>query len=144
MLTPWSPPGWMKTSGSMLGSNPDTKQPSSLRPKPIAAFANYLVKTVQGYQAAGVPIYALSVQNEPLYAPPTYSGMQMLATEQAAFFDDGLGPALAAANLKTKLMVYDHNWDRPDYPETVLNDPKAAVRSPPEPPGTTTPATRPS
>jgi glucosylceramidase len=127
MLTPWSPPGWMKTSGSMLGSNPDTKQPSSLRPEAYAAFANYLVKTIQGYQAAGVPIYALSVQNEPLYAPPTYSGMQMLASEQAAFFGEALGPALAAAHLKTKVMAYDHNWDRPDYPETVLKDPKAGT-----------------
>ena len=115
----------MKTSGSMLGSNPETKQPSSLRPEAYAAFASYLVKTVEGYQAAGVPVFALSVENEPLYAPPTYSGMQMLATEQAAFLADDLGPALAAAHLSPKVMVYDHNWDRPDYPETVLNDPKA-------------------
>jgi glucosylceramidase len=85
MLTPWSPPGWMKTSGSMLGFNPDGKQPSSLRPEAYRPLPIYLVKTIQGYQAAGVPVYALSVQNEPLYAPPTYSGMQMLATEQAAF-----------------------------------------------------------
>ncbi len=127
MLTPWSPPGWMKTSGSMLGSNPGTKQPSSLRPEAYTAFANYLVKTIEGYQAAGVPIYALSVQNEPLFAPPTYSGMQMLADEQAKFFGEALGPALAAANLKTKVMAYDHNWDRPDYPETVLKDPKAGA-----------------
>ena len=127
MLTPWSPPGWMKTSGSMLGSNADGKQPSSLRPEFYAAFASYLVKTVEGYQAAGVPIYALSVENEPLYAPPTYSGMQMLATEQAAFFANNLGPALAAAHLNPKVMAYDHNWDRPDYPETVLKDPKAAA-----------------
>jgi glucosylceramidase len=115
----------MKTSGSMLGSNPDTKQASSLRPDAHAAFASYLVKTVEGYQAAGVPVYALSVENEPLYAPPTYSGMQMLATEQAAFLANDLGPALAAAHLSTKVMAYDHNWDRPDYPETVLKDPKA-------------------
>jgi glucosylceramidase len=127
MLTPWSPPGWMKSSGSMLGSNPDTKQPSSLRPEAYKAFANYLVKTIQGYQAAGVPIYALTVQNEPLYAPPTYSGLQMLAAEQAAFFGDALGPALAAAELRLKVMAYDHNWDRPDYPETVLKDPKAGA-----------------
>jgi glucosylceramidase len=125
ILTPWSPPGWMKTSGSMLGSNPDTKQPSSLRPEAYTAFANYLVKTIQGYQAAGVRIYGLTVENEALYTPPTYSGMQMLATEQAVFFADSLGPALAAANLNPKVMAYDHNWDRPDYPETVLKDPKA-------------------
>ena len=127
MLTPWSAPGWMKTSGSMLGSNPETKEKSSLWPEDYAVFANYLVKTVQGYQAAGVPIWALSMQNEPLYAPPTYSGMQVLAAEQAIFFGDALGPALNAAGLKVKVMAYDHNWDRPDYPETVLQDAKAGA-----------------
>jgi glucosylceramidase len=135
MLTPWSPPGWMKKSGSMLGaspawkqgSGPETKAPTSLRPEFYTAFANYLVKSVQGYQAAGVPIYALSVQNEPLYAPPTYSGMQMRAEEQAGFFGDDLGPAMAAAGLKTKVMAYDHNWDQPEYPETVMKNPEAAA-----------------
>ena len=127
MLTPWSPPGWMKSSGSTLGSNPETKQPSSLLPAYYPAFANYLVKTVQGYEAAGVPIYALSVENEPLFAPPTYSGMQMLALEQAAFFGDALAPALFTAHLTPKVMAYDHNWDRPDYPEAVLKDPKAGA-----------------
>jgi glucosylceramidase len=125
MLTPWSPPGWMKTSGSMLGSSADGKQPSSLRPEFYPALANYLVKTVQGYQAAGVPVYALSVVNEPLWPAPDYSAMSMPATDQAAFLGNALGPALAAAHLNTKVMVYDHNWDRPDYPETVLKDPKA-------------------
>ena len=127
MLTPWSPPGWMKSTGSMLGSAGDEKHPSSLRPEFYPVFASYLVKTIQGYQAAGVPIWALSVQNEPLYAPPTYSGMRMLAEEQARFFGEALAPALAAAGLKTKVMAYDHNWDRPDYPETVLKDPKAGA-----------------
>lgn len=125
MLTPWSPPGWMKTSGSMLGSNPETKEPSRLRPEFYPAFAKYLVKTVEGYQAAGVPVYALSVQNEPLYAPSTYSGMRMMPEEQAAFFDDALGPAMNAAGLKTKVLAYDHNWDQPEYPETVMKDLKA-------------------
>ena len=134
MLSPWSAPGWMKTSGSMLGAVSDPgagadgkPQPSSLKPEFYPAFASYLVKTVQGYQAAGVPIWGLSVQNEPLFTPPTYSGMQMLATEQAAFFGNALGPALASAGLRTKVLVYDHNWDRPDYPETVLKDPKAGA-----------------
>jgi len=127
MLTPWSPPGWMKSSGSMLGASPEEKDKSSLRPEFYPAFANYLVKTIQGYQAAGIPIWALSVQNEPLFTPPTYSGMQMLATEQAKFFGDALAPVLAAAHLTPKVMAYDHNWDRPDYPETVLNDPKAGA-----------------
>ena len=127
MLTHWSTPGWMKTSGSMLGASADEKVKSSLKPEFYPALAGYLVKTIEGYQEAGVPVWALSVQNEPLYAPPTYSGMQMLATEQAAFFGDALGPALAAAHLSPKVMAYDHNWDRPDYPETVLKDPKAGA-----------------
>jgi glucosylceramidase len=127
MLTPWSPPGWMKSSGSMLGSSVDGKEKSSLKPEFYPAFASYLVKTVQGYEAAGVPVWALSVQNEPLFAPPTYSGMQMLASEQAAFFGEALGPALAVAHLSPKVMAYDHNWDRADYPETVLKDPKAGA-----------------
>ena len=127
ILTPWSPPGWMKTSGSMIGSSPDGKTPSSLRPEAFDAFANYLVKTIQGYQAAGVPVYGLTVQNEPLYTPPTYSGMQMLAAEQAAFFADHFGPALAAAHLAPKVMAYDHNWDKPEFPETLLNNPRAGA-----------------
>jgi glucosylceramidase len=127
MLSPWSPPGWMKTTGSMLGSKAETKEASALRPEYYAAFADYLVKTIEGYQAAGVPIWALSVQNEPLFAPPTYSGMQMLAAEQAKFFGEALAPALAAAQLSPRVMAYDHNWNRPDYPETVLKDSKAAA-----------------
>jgi glucosylceramidase len=127
MLTPWSPPGWMKTSGSMLGSNPDTKEKSSLWPEDYPAYADYLVKTIQGYESAGVPIWALSVENEPLFAPPTYSGLLMTAEEQAVFFGTALGPALAKAGLKPKVMAYDHNWDRPDYPETVLRDEKAGA-----------------
>ena len=127
MITPWSPPGWMKTSGSMLGSNPETKEPSHLRPEFYNALAQYFVKTIDGYQAFGVPVWAMSVQNEPLFAPPTYSGMKMEAAEQADFLGNALAPALAAAHLSPKVMVYDHNWDRPDYPETVLNDTKAGA-----------------
>jgi glucosylceramidase len=117
----------MKTTGSMLGTKEETKEVSALRPDYYTAFAKYLVKTIEGYQAAGVPIWALTVQNEPLFAPPSYSGMQMLATEQAKFFGEALGPALAAAHLSPKVMAYDHNWNRPDYPETVLKDAKAGA-----------------
>lgn len=125
MLTPWSPPGWMKSSGSMLGIDPQTKQPSTLLPGFYKAYADYLVKTIEGYQAAGVPIYAFSVQNEPLYAAPTYAGMYMPAEQQVAFIDTALAPAMAAAHLKTRLLVYDHNWDHPEYPATILKDRKA-------------------
>ncbi len=127
MITPFSPPGWMKSSGSVLGSMGDTKPPSNLKTEFYPAFAGYLVKTIEGYQAAGIPVWALSVQNEPLAAPSTYNGMLMLADEQAKFIGENLGPALAVAHLHTKIMAYDHNWDRPDYPETVLKDAKASM-----------------
>ncbi|MGH9607664.1 MAG: glycoside hydrolase family 30 protein [Terracidiphilus sp.] len=125
MLSPWSPPGWMKSSGSMLGLDPATKQASTLRQEFYQAYANYLVKTIEGYQAAGVPVYALSMQNEPLYAPPDYPGMRMPAEQEAQFLATALGPALEAAHLTAKVLVYDHNWSHPEYPETVLSDPKA-------------------
>ena len=129
MLTPWSPPEWMKTNGSMLGLGPGvdagSKQPATLRPEYYRAYANYLVKTIEDYQAAGVPVYAISVQNEPLYAAPTYSGMYMPAAQQAAFLSGALAPAMAAAHLNTKVLVYDHNWDHPEYPATVLKNANA-------------------
>jgi glucosylceramidase len=127
MLTPWSAPGWMKTTGSMLGLNPETKEAAALNPDYYQAFAAYIVKTVEGYEKAGVPVWALSAQNEPLFATPNYSGMQMLAGEQAKFFGEALGPALAAAKLNVKVMAYDHNWDHPEYPETVLKDARAGA-----------------
>jgi glucosylceramidase len=125
MLTPWSPPGWMKDSGSMLGVNPATQKPSMLRPEAATAYALYLVKTIKAYQADGVPVYALSVQNEPLYAPANYSGMLMPAEAQADFLANALAPMMANAEVQTNVLIYDHNWDRPDYPETVLKNDKA-------------------
>ena len=66
MATPWSPPGWMKTSGSLIGG--------SLLASAYAPFANYFVKYIQAYQAAGIPIDYVSLQNEPLYVPGDYPG----------------------------------------------------------------------
>ncbi|HMH45730.1 MAG TPA: discoidin domain-containing protein [Pyrinomonadaceae bacterium] len=116
--TPWSPPGWMKTSGSMIGGN--------LKPEAYGPLATYFVKYIQAYQAQGVPVNYVTVQNEPLTIPLDYPGMGMAATEQTSFIKNYLGPALAASNLKTKILAYDHNWAVASYPETVLSDPAAA------------------
>ena len=112
MASPWSPPGWMKDSGAMIGG--------SLLPGLYDAFATYVVKYIQAYEAAGIPIHYISLQNEPLYVPPDYPGMSMDASTQTAVLHDHVLPALAASGLNTRVVVYDHNWDRPDYPETVL------------------------
>ena len=123
MANPWSPPGWMKDSGSMIGG--------SLSPGMYAAFAQYYVKYLQAYQADGVPVHYISLQNEPLYLPPDYPGMSMNAATQTIVLRDFLLPALAANHLtNTTVLVYDHNWDRPDYPTTVFSD--ATIRASPQ------------
>jgi glucosylceramidase len=119
IASPWSPPGWMKTSQSMIFG--------ALSPEAYPAFANYFVKFIKAYEAEGIPIYAITMQNEPLNIPGNYPGMGMTAVEQTAFLRDHLGPALKAAGLKTKVFVFDHNWDLIEYPNTVLSDAKAAA-----------------
>ena len=76
--------------------------------------------------ANGIYIDAITIQNEPLNANNNPS-MIMEAPEQANFIKNNLGPDFKAAKIKTKIILYDHNADRPDYPLTILNDPKAAV-----------------
>ena len=114
MANPWSPPGWMKTSGSMITGN------LLMTPANETAFANYFIKYIQAYQAAGVPIDYISLQNEPLYIPTNYPGMGMSDTDQLAVLQGYVLPALTANNISTKVLVYDHNWDTPSYPEYVL------------------------
>jgi glucosylceramidase len=118
IATPWSAPGWMKTSGELIGGR--------LKPEAYGAFAKYFVKFVQAYEAAGIPVYAITMQNEPLYIPNDYPGMGMNGHEQAVFLRDHLGPAFRAAHLKTKIMVFDHNWNLIEFPITLLSDAKAA------------------
>lgn len=119
IASPWSPPGWMKTSQSMIQG--------ALLPSAYKSLAEYFVKFVQAYKAAGVPIYAVTMQNEPLHVPGNYPGMNMTAGEQAAFLRDALGPALREAKLATKVLIFDHNWDLIHFPIEVLSDPKAAA-----------------
>ena len=118
MATPWSSPGWMKTSDALIGG--------TLKESAYPALAQYFVKFIQAYEAAGVPIYGLTMQNEALFTPADYPGMLFPAEAQGKFLRDNLGPALGASNLHTKVMVYDHNWDHPEYPTTILHDPEAA------------------
>jgi len=127
MANPWSPPGWMKTSGSMVGG--------ALQSTMYTPFAGYFVKYLQAYSAAGINLDYISLQNEPLYVPPDYPGMCMPAspggscgavaspTDQTTALRDYILPALSVAGLSTQVLVYDHNWDTPTYPQAVLTDP---------------------
>lgn len=116
IASPWSPPVWMKDNASSIGG--------SLKPEYYASYATYFVKYIQAMKAAGITIYAITPQNEPLYAGNNPS-MYMDAEHERDFIKNNLGPAFAAAGITTKIIVYDHNLDRPDYPLTILNDPDA-------------------
>ncbi len=115
--SPWSPPTWMKTNGQSKGG--------SLKPDCYEPYARYFVKYIQGMRAQGIRIDAITIQNEPLH-PGNNPSLLMLPDEQATFIKKNLGPAFKAAGITTKILLYDHNADRPDYPITILNDPEVA------------------
>lgn len=113
MAVPWSAPVWMKDNGSFVGGN--------LLPQYYGVYAQYFVKYIQQMKAAGITIDAIVPQNEPLH-PGNNPSMLMQASDQAAFIKNNLGPALRTAGITVKVVIYDHNCDKPEYPISVLND----------------------
>lgn len=116
LATPWSPPTWMKNNNSFIGG--------SLKPEYYGVYAAYFVKYIQKMKDEGISISAITPQNEPLH-PGNNPSMFMSAEQQASFIKEYLGPAFVTANLSTKIIIYDHNCDRPDYPMSILKDPIA-------------------
>ena len=119
LATPWSPPAWMKSNDSLVQG--------TLRPENYDAMAGYFVKFVKAYEQAGVPIFGVTIQNEPLNIEANYPSLLMSSSEQAGFLGSALGPAFRAASLRTKIFIFDHNWDLTRYPVEVLSDAKAAA-----------------
>lgn len=117
MASPWSPPAWMKQAYKLNGSY--------LNPAHYPAFAQYFVRFIQAYQAEGVPIYAVTLQNEPHYTDKTYPTMRMYSSEQAEIIKNHLGPAFVNAGVSAKILAWDHNWSVPNYPLEVLGDASA-------------------
>jgi len=115
--SPWSPPTWMKTNNNSVGG--------SLKPEFYPSYARYFVKYIKAMAAEGIPIDAITIQNEPLYGGNNPS-MVMQANEQADFVKNNLGPTFEQAGINTKIIIYDHNADRIDYPLEVLSDTEAA------------------
>ena len=116
MGSPWSPPVWMKDNQLAKGG--------SLKPEYYATYAAYFVKYIQAMHNEGITIDAITLQNEP-ENPKNTPSLLMTAEEQAVFVKEHLGPAFKANNLQTKIVVFDHNCDHPEYPISVLNDPEA-------------------
>ena len=116
MGSPWSAPAWMKDNESSVGGK--------LLPAYYSVYADYFVKYIQAMSAKGFTIDAITIQNEPEHGGNNPS-MLMTAAEQADFIKNHLGPKFAAANINTRIIIWDHNCDHPEYPITVLNDPAA-------------------
>ena len=114
MASPWSAPAWMKTTGSMIKG--------TLKPEAYGPFALYFRKFIEAYAAEGVPIFAITVQNEPHFEPGDYPGMRLEPPQRAAFLKNHLGPLFARSRIRTLILDWDHNWDEYDSPLAVLAD----------------------
>lgn len=116
--SPWSAPGWMKTTDSLVKG--------TVKPEYYAAFAQYLARYVTAVSAQGIPVFAVTIQNEPHFEPENYPGMHMNPSERADFVAGHLGPLFAKKRIGTRILDWDHNWDQPESPLAVLSRPDAA------------------
>ena len=115
--SPWSAPAWMKTNGAVKGGE--------LKPEFYEAYAQYLVKYVEGMKAEGINLTAITVENEPLN-PKNTPSMVVFAQEEDELIAKHLGPAFEKAGIKTEIQVYDHNPDVISYPLSILADAAAS------------------
>lgn len=115
--SPWSAPAWMKSNKSPVGG--------SLLPEYYDVYAQYFVRYINEMRDEGITIDAITIQNEP-ENPYNTPSMAMTATEQRDFIKNSLGPAFQQAGLSTKIIVFDHNCDHPQYPITILSDTDAS------------------
>lgn len=113
LATPWSAPSWMKTNQDPKGG--------SLKPEYYQVYANYLARYIGEMRKHGIRIDAVTPQNEPLN-PKNTPSMVVTAEEEDAFIKQALGPVFRSKHIAAKIILYDHNCDRPDYPMTILAD----------------------
>ncbi|MEM9082342.1 MAG: glycoside hydrolase [Planctomycetota bacterium] len=112
MASPWSPPAWMKTSGSLIGlSDLDLalQRTNRLKPEHFGTYADYFVRFIEAYAAEGITIGAITLQNEPQFDNASYPCMRMTSGDQIALVEE-LVPRFADANIETEIVVHDHNW----------------------------------
>lgn len=114
IATPWSPPTWMKDNASSKGGQ--------LKPQYYSVYAAYLAKYILSMQKEGILIFAMTPQNEPLN-PDNNPSLYFPANQQNEFIKDHLGPLFEKKQLQTKILLFDHNCDHPEYAIEILNDP---------------------
>jgi glucosylceramidase len=113
LANPWSPPAWMKANDSLDNTNDS----GTLLTSAYGPLANYFVKVIQAYESNGVPIDAITPQNEPRTSGSgtSYPGLTLPEPNEASFISADLAPALAAAHLSTKIYGNDLSWDQLTY-----------------------------
>lgn len=116
IATPWTPPVWMKDNENSIGG--------TLKTEFYNVYARYFVKYIQEMKKEGIVIDAITPQNEPLH-PGNNPSLLMTAEEQREFIKKELGPEFVKNKLKTKIVLYDHNCNKPEYPISILDDPEA-------------------
>jgi glucosylceramidase len=116
MGSPWTAPVWMKTNGLPKGG--------SLKREFYRSYALYFVKYIEAMAMEGITIDAITIQNEP-ENPKNTPSLVMTAEEQRDFIKNHLGPAFEKAGIRTKIILFDHNCDHPEYPISILNDAEA-------------------
>ncbi|KPH14098.1 glycoside hydrolase family 30 beta sandwich domain-containing protein [Chryseobacterium sp. ERMR1:04] len=114
---PWSAPVWMKDNGKSKGG--------SLKPEFYDVYAKYFVKYIQEMQKEGITIDAVTPQNEPLH-PGNNPSLYMPSDQQKDFIKKSLGPIFKSNHIKTKIVVYDHNCNKPEYVTNILSDAEAS------------------
>ena len=119
IASPWSPPGWMKTSDSIVGG--------SFKSEYTDVYARYLRKFVESYAEHDIPVFAITLQNEPLFVPPDYPGCHMTA-EQQRDLAVAVRREFDEHGFDTRILIYDHFFDRGvEFASTILSDPAAAA-----------------
>jgi len=118
--SPWSPPAFMKTNGDML-------QGGSLRPEFYNLWAQYFAKFIKAYEKEGIPIWGVTIQNEPM-AKQRWESCIYTAEQERDFLKNNLGPTLEKEGLgDKKIIVWDHNRDlMPNRANVIFDDPEAS------------------
>ncbi len=129
IASPWSAPAWMKTNRDLKGVSEAAKAAGAtcrLRPEYFAAYADYFIRFIEAYQAEGIAIYGVTLQNEPQLDAADYPCMRLDEDDQIKLVRL-LGPKLAAKHLATRIYVHDHNWVlHPNDRKVVGGDTKLA------------------
>jgi O-glycosyl hydrolase len=125
LANPWSPPGWMKANDSLDNQN----DAGTLLTGDYGALASYFVKVIQAYAAQGVPIDAITPQNEPRSSGSgtAYPGLTLPEPDEAQFISQNLAPALSAAGLHPKIYGNDLSWGSAAYASGLVSDPAAGT-----------------